>query len=128
MPAAPPTGLSPPPIANLLTGPMPSAKTTPEAAGKAFEGMFASMLVKQMRQSLGGSTLFGSDKSDALGGLFDQFMGHHMASHGGLGIGNMIRRQMELRSATNAQPQPQRVPAAYTRAAQAVHRPPSPRS
>ncbi len=118
-------GLSPPPIADLLQGAMPNSNSTPEAAGKAFEGIFASMLLKQMRQSLGAGAMFGSDKSDALGGLFDQFMGQHISSHGGLGIGNMIRRQMELRSPTNGQQQPQPIPAAYTNAAAAVQRSPA---
>ena len=38
---------------------MPTKHTDPAVAGKAFEGMLVSMLIKQMRQSLDG-TMFGS--------------------------------------------------------------------
>ena len=66
----------------------------PAAVGKTFEGMFASMLIKQMRQSLDGG-FFGSDPSDVLGGLFDHFIGEHIAQARGFGVGAMIRSQLE---------------------------------
>jgi Rod binding domain-containing protein len=59
--------------------------------------MFASMLMKQMRQSLDGG-LFGKDAGDVLGGLFDHFLGEHIAKAGGFGVGDMIRTQLELRN------------------------------
>src|SRR5256885_1038600 len=77
---------------------MPHRQSDPRAAGKAMEQMFASMLIKQMRQTLDGG-LFGDDKSDVLGGLFDHFLGQHIAQAGGLGIGDMIRHQLERQSA-----------------------------
>jgi Rod binding domain-containing protein len=67
--------------------------TDPLAVGKQFEGMFASMLIKQMRQTLDGG-LFGEDKSDVLGGLFDHFLGEHIAQAGGFGVADMIRTQL----------------------------------
>ena len=62
--------------------------------------MFASIMIKQMRQSLtsGGQGLFGHDPSDVLGGLFDHFMSQHIAQHGGLGIGAMIEKHLEKRA------------------------------
>jgi Rod binding domain-containing protein len=69
----------------------------PKAIGKAFEGMFASMLLKQMRQSMDGG-LFPGDSGDVLGGLFDHFIGEHIAKSGGFGIGDMIRSQLERRA------------------------------
>lgn len=65
----------------------------PATVGKQFEGMFASMLMKQMRQTLDGG-LFGDDKSDVLGGLFDHFIGEHIAKAGGFGVADMIRTQL----------------------------------
>jgi Rod binding domain-containing protein len=103
-------------------------QTTPHAVGRAFEGMFASLLVKQMRQGLDGKTMFGNDKSDALGGLFDHFLGEHMASNGGLGIGAMIRRQLESRSATHGNQPTQRLPAPYAGTAIPLYRAPAARS
>jgi Rod binding domain-containing protein len=67
----------------------------PKAVGEAFDGMFASMLIKQMRESLD-EGLFGKDGGDVLGGLFDQFLGEHIAKAGGIGVGDMIRAQLEL--------------------------------
>lgn len=76
---------------------MPHAHASPADVGRAFDGMFASMLMKQMRQSLDGG-LFGKDAGDVLGGLFDHFLGEHIAKAGGFGVGEMIRMQLELRN------------------------------
>jgi Rod binding domain-containing protein len=88
----------PPP--SLAASPMdrPDARATPEDAGMKFEGMFASMLIKQMRQSLNHPGLFGNDPSDVLGGLFDHFMGQYIGQQGRLGIGAMMQKQIEKRS------------------------------
>src|SRR5437868_4981414 len=71
-----------------------SQRQNPKVVADAFENMFSSMLIKQMRQTLDGG-LFGNDPSDVLGGLFDHFMGSHVAQAGGLGVGEMIRSQLE---------------------------------
>jgi peptidoglycan hydrolase FlgJ len=76
---------------------MPARHADPAVAGKAFEGMLVSMLIKQMRQSLDG-TMFGKDSGDVIGGLFDHYMGEHISQSGGFGIGNMIRMQLERRA------------------------------
>jgi Rod binding domain-containing protein len=55
-----------------------------------FESVFVSSLLKQMRQSIDGDGLFPGDKSDTLGGLFDMFMGQHLAQAGGLGVSEML--------------------------------------
>jgi flagellar protein FlgJ len=87
---------------DLLAPALPSApeqslgpKSSPKDAAKAFDGLFASMMVKQMRQTLGSDGLFGHDPGDVLGGLFDHFMGQHMAEHGGLGIGAVIEKYLD---------------------------------
>jgi flagellar protein FlgJ len=72
-------------------------KTDPKAietVAKGFEGIFASMMIKQMRQSLEPTSMFGHDTGDVLGGLFDLFMGQHMAQAGGLGIGQIVKQQL----------------------------------
>ena len=69
--------------------------SSPKEVGKAFEAMFASMLIKQMRKSLDGPGLFANDKSDVLGGLFDHFMSQHIAQKGGLGIAALIQKHLE---------------------------------
>lgn len=59
-------------------------------AAQDFEGMLVSILLKQMRQTIGGDGLFAGENSDAYGGLFDLYMGEHIARSGGLGIAGMI--------------------------------------
>ena len=63
-----------------------------------FESIFSSLLVKSMRESLGQGGLFGEeDRSDVLGGMFDYFMGQHLAPSGGLGIAAMVKKQLLAR-------------------------------
>jgi len=68
----------------------------PEAIARQFEGLFLSMLVKEMRQpSVGGEGLFPGDGSDTYGGMFDTFMGQHLAESGGVGMAESIRTAIE---------------------------------
>jgi Rod binding domain-containing protein len=65
-----------------------------EAVAQGFESMFAAMLVKELRQSLEPETMFGQDRAEILGGLFDFFLGQQMAQSGQLGIGAMVKKQL----------------------------------
>jgi Rod binding domain-containing protein len=65
-----------------------------EKVAGGFESMFASMLIKQLRESPGSEGMFGGDRGDVLGGMFDYFLGQHMASAGGLGIAAMVKKQL----------------------------------
>jgi flagellar protein FlgJ len=70
---------------------------------KEFEATFLSMLLKEMRQTLdpdGG--LFPGDGGDVQGGMFDMFMGSHLADAGGVGLADALVRQ--LRSSAYAPP------------------------
>jgi len=67
-----------------------SADGRPAQIGQQVESMFASILIKSMRKTLGEDGLFPGDKSDALGGLFDMYMGQQMGQSKGLGIADMI--------------------------------------
>ena len=65
-----------------------------------FESLFLSQLVKEMRQTLEPGTLFGKDGGDVQGGLFDLYMGQHLAQSGGIGIAAMLKRQLEATQKT----------------------------
>jgi Rod binding domain-containing protein len=85
--AAPPTHLA-----------KPMSQKEIDHVSEGFDAMFASLLIKQMREALddgeeGG--MFGKDSGEVLGGLFDTFMGDHLAKAGGLGIGKMVKHQLE---------------------------------
>jgi flagellar protein FlgJ len=53
---------------------------------KKFEGVFMSMLLKTMRESMTDGEMFGGDEADIMGGIFDQYMGDAMSQSGGLGV------------------------------------------
>ncbi len=65
-----------------------------EETARQLEGMFASVLIKTMRETTGGEGLFPGDKADVLGGLFDQYMGEAISSGRGLGLSAAIRSQL----------------------------------
>ena len=65
-----------------------------DAVAKQMEGMFASVLLKTMRQTVGGEGLFPGDSADVMGSMFDQFMGDHIAKNGNLGIADAFRSQL----------------------------------
>lgn len=66
-------------------------------AAREFESLFVSMLLKQMRQTLGEDGLFPGDSSDSLGGLFDMQMAAHISQHGGLGLAGSFERGLSGR-------------------------------
>ena len=90
------------PLVDLLTARAQAAggsaaNAKPQAAanlGAQFESLFVSLLLKEMRQSLETGSLFGEDTGDVLGGLFDTYLGEHLAQRGGLGIADMVNRQL----------------------------------
>ena len=63
-----------------------------ESVGKDFESVFLSMMIKEMRNSLDGG-FFGEESSDTYGGMFDLFIGQHLADSKPLGIADMLLDQ-----------------------------------
>lgn len=66
-----------------------------EGVARNFESTLLSLLLKEMRQSLEPGGLFAEDKADVQGGLFDFYLGEHLAKAGGLGMARMLKRQLE---------------------------------
>ena len=73
----------------------PSGNSQAVSVAQDFESVFASMLLKEMRQGLEPDSLFGKDTGDVFGGLFDRFMGQEMTKGNGLGMAPMIREGIE---------------------------------
>ena len=61
-----------------------------KAVGEDFESVFISMMLKEMRNSLEGGGFFGEESSDTFGGMFDMFIGKHVASTTPLGIADIV--------------------------------------
>ena len=70
-------------------------KSALASLGRQFESLFLTQIIKEMRQTLEPDGLFGKDGGDVMGGMFDMFLGKHLA--GGLGLGAMLERQLEPR-------------------------------
>ncbi len=88
---------------DLPIPPTPQAGLNPRAldtVANGFESMFLSILLKEMRQTLEPDTMFPQDGGDILGGLFDLFLGQHLARAGALGIGAMVKKQLAAKYQT----------------------------
>jgi flagellar protein FlgJ len=77
-------------LLGLNLGNAPPGKV--EEAAKQVEGLFVSMLLKTMRETMA-SEMFGGDGADIWGGMFDQSMGEHIVSAGGLGLVDQLQPQ-----------------------------------
>ncbi|MEJ7593443.1 MAG: rod-binding protein [Planctomycetaceae bacterium] len=72
--------------------PADSRKSTKvEKAIKDFEGLFLSMMIKELRQTSSGDGLFPGDASDTYGGMFDMLLGNELAAGKGLGLESVFR-------------------------------------
>lgn len=60
--------------------------------GTEFESVFLSMLLKEMRNSLEDG-LFSGEGSDSFGGMFDLFMGQHLAKSNAIGVSDLLVQQ-----------------------------------
>jgi len=101
----PPLSISP--IENFdLTSRADVSGPSMDAALEKFEGLFISMMLKEMRKSVG-KGFFGSDKADAIGGLFDMTLGEELGRHGGLGIAAALNRYREVAASTDTKTQVQ---------------------
>lgn len=69
----------------------------PADAARELESTFLTMLLKEMRQTLSDDEdggLFPGDTGDVYGGLFDLYVGQHLAASGGVGLAAALDRQL----------------------------------
>jgi Rod binding domain-containing protein len=76
--------------ADTLAARLEFAGHTDSSIADEFEGMFMSLVVKEMRKTSLEGGLFAGEASDAYGGMFDLFMGQHLAQGSGIGIRRII--------------------------------------
>lgn len=101
--------ISPPqiPPSNSLPStldPNPDARRVAQTA-RELEATFLTMLLKEMRQTFepdGG--LFPGDTGDVQGGLFDLYLGKHLADSGGFGLAAALDRQLRTPHAADRPP------------------------
>jgi Rod binding domain-containing protein len=77
--------------------------TGTQDVGEQFESVFVSMLLKEMRESSSEDGMFAGDSADVYGGLFDTFLGQHIASQSSLGLAEMVNQQISPKSGAGNQ-------------------------
>ncbi len=76
-----------------------------ERAAQMFEKLFAGLLVKEMRSTLGNGFFGQGPGSDVFGGWLDEHMGNALCAGRGLGVAEFVRQEMMQKTAP-ALPQP----------------------
>jgi peptidoglycan hydrolase FlgJ len=88
---------------------------------KQFESLFTSMMLKSMRDAVGTDPIFGSDQEKMYQGMFDDQLALQMSRGKGLGLADMLMRQLQKMGVAGAAQ-------AGTGAASPTSAPSSPRS
>ncbi len=86
----------------------PAANLRPVA--RQVEGMFVQMMLKSMREALPKDGIFSSDSTRLYTSMYDQQIAQQMTSGKGLGLADMIVKQMEAAQGVKPEDQPQQVP------------------
>ncbi|MBK7878632.1 MAG: rod-binding protein [Planctomycetes bacterium] len=71
----------------------------PAEAGRKFEALFATMIVKEMRQGLSEGFFGEGPHADVYAGWLDQFVGEAIARDGGLHVADQVRESLERKQA-----------------------------
>ncbi|HUN26921.1 MAG TPA: flagellar assembly peptidoglycan hydrolase FlgJ [Steroidobacteraceae bacterium] len=69
---------------------------------KQFEALFARMMIKSMRDAIGRDPIFGSDQSEAYQSMFDDQLSIELTRGHGLGLADMLVRQLQKLGVTGA--------------------------
>jgi peptidoglycan hydrolase FlgJ len=82
-----------------------AAKNDPSALRKVaqqFESMFTRMMLKSMRDAVGTDPIFGSDQEKMYQGMYDDQLALQVSKGRGLGLADMLVRQLQRLSAAGA--------------------------
>ncbi|HKR36142.1 MAG TPA: flagellar assembly peptidoglycan hydrolase FlgJ [Steroidobacteraceae bacterium] len=85
-------------LASLKNDAKAQAPTALKEAARQFESLFTQMLLKSMREankSFGEDSLFGSDQADMYQDMFDDQIAMQMSKGKGLGLADMLVRQLQ---------------------------------
>ncbi len=96
-------------LAALKNDAKAQAPTALKEAARQFESLFTQMLLKSMREankSFGGDSLFGSDQADLYQDMFDDQIAMQMSKGRGLGLADMLIRQLAGGVGPHANPPP----------------------
>ena len=68
---------------------------TLRAVAKQYESLFARMMIKSMRDAVGKDPIFGSDEESTYQGMYDDQLSLEMTKGHGLGLADMLVRQLQ---------------------------------
>ena len=71
---------------------------------KQFESLFARMMIKSMRDAIGKDPIFGSDQAQTYQGMFDDQLSLQLTQGKGLGLADMLARQLQHANAGTSSP------------------------
>jgi peptidoglycan hydrolase FlgJ len=86
-----------------------AAKSDPSAVRKVaqqFESMFTRMMLKSMRDAVGTDPVFGSDQEKMYQGMYDDQLALQMSKGRGLGLADMLVKQLQRMGAASADAAP----------------------
>jgi Rod binding domain-containing protein len=76
------------------------AAATPEVAAEKFEGLFASVLLSEMKKTLPSGSFFGGGPgADVYDGMLERLFGERIAEQGGFGLARFIKEEAARRAA-----------------------------
>ena len=107
MSAAPLNGMSD--MGGLASLRLSAKRNDPEAlraAAKQFESLFTQMMLKSARAASLGDDLLGSDQTEFYQDMFDQQVAQQLSAGKGLGIADLLIRQLQATSAATPTPAP----------------------
>jgi flagellar protein FlgJ len=79
----------------LKKGARQNDPATLRAVAKQFESLFARMMIKSMRDAVGSDPIFGSDQEKMYQSMFDDQLSLEMTRGRGLGLADMLVRQLQ---------------------------------
>jgi flagellar protein FlgJ len=82
-------------LAKLKAGAAHSDPTALRQVAQQFESLFARMMIKSMRDAVGRDPIFGSDQAQTYQSMFDDQLSLEMTRGKGLGLADMLMRQLQ---------------------------------
>lgn len=87
-------------LEKLKSGAARNDPTAVRQVARQFESLFARMMIKSMRDAIGKDPIFGSDQAQTYQGMFDDQLSLELTKGKGLGLADMLVRQLQQAGAT----------------------------
>lgn len=104
-------------LEKLKAGAAHSDPTALRQVAQQFESLFARMMIKSMRAAVGRDPIFGSDQAQTYQGMYDDQLSLELTKGKGLGLADMLMRQLQQAGSPAKSAPPGTAPAAATGAA-----------